>query len=83
MIEIKTENLLKIDNNYLSGLTDIITSEIIEIAKKELELKIKDAICENHKLKSKGTILLRNNGTNIEFDYLDFCCENFKSKFKP
>lgn len=82
MINIKTESSIDNDNNFLSDFTTEIAEGVLEIAKNELETKFKDAICETHKSESKGTITLKNNGQDIEFEYSAFCCETFKSKFK-
>lgn len=82
MINIKIENNRYNDNDFLSDFTNGIADGVLEMAKNELETKFKDAICETHKSESKGTITLKNNNHNTEFEYSDFCCEIFKSKFK-
>ncbi len=82
MIKVITQNNRKSDEHCLSELTDEIMDETLRLAKKHLESELKDAQCDIHKTESKGTITIKSNNGQTEFHYSDFCCNDFKNKFK-
>lgn len=82
MIKILIQNNRKSADHLLSDFTDEIINETLKLAKEHLEYEYKNAQCDIHKSKSKGTITISSNNNKTEFEYSDFCCERFKSKFK-
>ena len=82
MIKIKVQNNRKSADHFLSDLTDGVMDETLKLTKEHLESEFKDAECDIHKSHSKGTITIKYNNNKTEFEYSEFCCDNFKSKFK-
>lgn len=82
MIKIQIKNNRKSADHFLSDFTDGIMDETLRLAKEHLESEYKNAECEIHKSESKGTITITSNNDKAEFIYTDFCCDDFKNKFR-
>ena len=82
MINIKIQNNRKSANHFLSDLTDGIMDETLRLTKEQLESEFKEAQCDIHKSESKGTITIISKNDKAEFEYSDFCCKEFESKFR-
>ena len=82
MVTIKIQKNRKPNEHFLSDLTNGIIAEQLEVTKKNLENEFKDAICDLHKAKTKGTIIIKSSNQKTEFEFYDFCCDKFKSKFE-
>ncbi len=82
MIKIQIQNSRNSADHCFSELTKGVMDDALKLTKEHLESEFKDAQCDVHKSKSKGTITLKSNNNKTEFEYSDFCCKDFKDKFK-
>ena len=82
MIKIQVQNNRKSADHFLSEITDSIMDESLKSTKEHLETEFRNTECDVHKSKSKGIITIKSNNNKTEFEYSDFCCDEFKEKFK-